>query len=333
MDTMTNVVGILIILLAVTQLSVGHTIKQIRFRTGASGVSVEEFEKTGKEWTGLRSEKGGLEKDLAKYRSRIKGMGHNKEEARQRAELRRRIGEEPLPSRQALEADIASLERQIADLNEKITAKEKEIEARRSALAKTYREEPKVTEVSIPVLTPAPAGLEQVCFICRKGRVHPFNTESLWNQFMQVSREITGQRTGNIKVGPGELAKIVAYLNQHDVGDEYIRLKVVDLSVVALLRFEPRRPDQGETAEQMSARGSIYMRRLKSVDPKKQFLKFFVWSDSFDTYMSARELVSRVDENLHGKWIPIDKDVELQEMLGGAPAQGGGSSGGQDWLF
>jgi hypothetical protein len=242
MDTMTNVVGILIILLAVTQLTVGQTVRQFRFRTGSSGVSREEFEEAERELARLQGVRQDVEKQWAHYQSRIEQMGRSKKDYAKTVELDRRIketGETLFPDRRTVEAEIASLERRIAGLKKEIAEKEEEIAARRSALAQAYKKGPVMTDINVPVLTPAPSGQKPVYFICRGGRVYPFDPGSLGDRLERAAREVTGQRSGPINLGQGGSAKLEAYLNRHDVGDEYIRLRIKDLGLAAQLRYEP----------------------------------------------------------------------------------------------
>jgi hypothetical protein len=131
---------------------------------------------------------------------------------------------------------------------------------------------------------------------------------------MAAMREVTGQRTGRISLNPQSAEKVASHFRNHDVGDKYFRLRLQDLGFALLMTTEPRDFNQGETPEQLQGSHSTYVRAIQSADPNAEFVKFFVWSDSFDTYLAAKEIAER--RGLRGNWIPMKKNEELTELLG-----------------
>jgi hypothetical protein len=133
-------------------------------------------------------------------------------------------------------------------------------------------------------------------------------------------REATGKEHGTIISSRGDLTRIEKYFQNHDVGNDYFRLKIGVLGSpfarpALLLMIEPR-AGQGEDIEQIQDNHSVYAQAIRSLNPQSQFVKFYVWSDSFEIYLSAKRMAEK--QALRGNWIPFPEDEELVEnIIGG----------------
>ena len=55
-------------------------------------------------------------------------------------------------------------------------------------------------------------------------------------------------------------------------------------------RLSWRSPTEGETLVEAQAKGSDFRRALNELHPQKNTLLFYVWPDSYDVYLRAREI-------------------------------------------
>ena len=316
LDTMTNVVGILIVILAVTHLSVGDAVKRISTEETSPTISQETL-------AHARNERDKIESLLAKLRREWGSLKTREPEAR--IELERlkfllaeleRLAQMPNRSldQQQLSVEATILKGRLAELEKQIQLADKHLKANESRFARLLAADTKPKELRVPTLQPAPKDLKALAFACRNGRIYPIDGSLIFERFHVAVKKATGKGGRRTKLNSRDVSKIQAYLKKHDVGDSYFRLEVEDLSFILLIRIKPRRINQGETIEQMRLNNSAYRKILRSTDPNNQFVKFFVWSDSFDIYLAAKEIAE--GKGLQGNWIPMRTNEDLMQSIG-----------------
>ena len=317
LDTMTNVVGILIILLVVTQLNVGDAVRRIKAARRSESIPEEVLLQTREEYNSVTL----LQEEVKKQWNEHKGKKLEME-AKEK-QLCRLLGEleqsgtacDKLPTEQELKIEVAKLKGRLKIIEEEIKKAERALRSNESELAEAIATQPKPSELCVPTLSPAPENLRPIYFVCRHDKICPLDAEVISERLLSAVRKATGKRGKNITINSRDASKIANYFDKHDVGDEYFRLKVRDLHVCLLLTTEHRSPPKGETPDQLTNRQSIYTKTINEADPSKQFVKFYVWSDSFDAYLAAKELAER--KGLRGNWAPFGENETLSEILGG----------------
>jgi len=309
LDTMTNVVGILVILLTVTQLGVGDAVKRIATSSTVKPEEIDEAQAKLAELIRLRQsledrlkalseqdddvdveqELRRLKKELEDFKANVENLLANQEDKRE-AEL------ELLKLKEEAEAQIRKYEEEANKLRQKILGNEDELASLRAKLADTpVQEALPAKEIILPNPRPAPEGIRPVTILCREGRVMLVDVEGI--------QELAQKRTGFIikrkRLGRdptvGVDGKVLAEeFNKDPVNDRNrnfdVKMKIAG-SVPKLVLH--RREEAGETAEQLKRSGSRYQTQVKRVDPDEFYLQFLVWPDSFEPYLEARRISAR----------------------------------------
>jgi len=275
LDTMANVVGILIVLMAVTQMTVNDAMKRIQ---------VWESE----EATDLRNERRSAEQLLAETSS--EDLARTLELARLR-ELIEQLREVPVA------ADTASVSAQVASQRLQVRKLEASLEDRREKLAdlqialteSSSRAEKRGIALRLPDPRPAPLETDRRVIFCRYGRVFDPRFDQLTQELDAVMRS-----------APRPLEQ---YFQSYDVGNEMLRWQVVEEGPGRIHRLEWRRSDIGETPEQLQSPRASLREVLRELDHESEFLYFYVWGDSFEVYLEARRIAEEAGFSVG--WLPI----------------------------
>lgn len=128
--------------------------------------------------------------------------------------------------------------------------------------------------------------------------------------------------------GASSISALDRYFNNNDIGDAFFRLRLNVPRIsppLVYLRFE-RRPNTGESVEEMEGPGSVYRTQLGKIDSTKQYLLFTVHDDSFEIYLRAKSLARQA--GIRTGWIPYGADEPDETRIIPPPTGGGG--GGPD---
>ena len=288
LDTMANVVGILIVMMAVTQLTVNDAMKRIQvWETEESGV--------------LRQATQGAEDELAKRAgidlSQTLELGRLLDHIRalresgtrtDTATLSAEVARNRLRVRQ-LEASLAEGEQQLANL---------QIRLRESQ----SRSEEEGIQVRLPDPLPPPPGAKRLIMIARHGRAFDPRLDQMWQE-----------ARGIIRRAPRPLAR---YFDAYDVGNEMLRWRIAGQGSDGLVhRLDWRSTEVGETASEIRRPGSRMRAALAEHDAKRRFIHFWVWGDSFEAYLEARRVAEEAGFKVG--WQPIPKHRALELVTGG----------------
>lgn len=327
LDTMTNVVGILVILLVVTQVGVRDALDRIRRSlpdvSAAQLADLRQTAATGKqELARLIAVSRELDPDEERDQAAVLAL---KEDI---ARLREALKDKELPevSLDAVREAVATLLQQLKERNEQLRRIQEEIARVKALLDDTPpRKAPPPKVVRLPNPRPAPPGARPLWFTCCHNRVAFADTEA----FAPLALErVRTARQGLLYRAPGKLAahglkkwksardrqvvleeqlvydpdKLVALFRQRDIGTRDYRLVVRVLGDLARenLFVQPRRGG-GETARQIAFGTSRYQSRLRRIDPAKHYVRFLVWPDSFEAYIEARRILER--HTLAAGWV------------------------------
>jgi hypothetical protein len=314
LDTMTNVVGILVIMLVVTQLGAADAVKRI---TGL--VTAEELEASRQEAAQLaaqlhekQAERDALTRDEAQVELDTEA------ERRTQADLEREIAalaDKRVDPEQLLR-DLEELAKKEMTLTADVTARLTEIDSLKAKLAATPAgPEPEAKVVNLPDPRPAPENAEAVEWLVRGDRLYPLDdVEALQRQAKEAiekaakSLELVRDPTNPERARINE-AKLKELFEKQFVGDRTFRLGIAVANGAPQLVLEPRE-SAGVEARRIE---SGFGRLIAPLRQQRKFLRFRVFADGFDTYIAARNVAAKLD--VPAGWIPYAADAEYRVPL------------------
>ena len=99
--------------------------------------------------------------------------------------------------------------------------------------------------------------------------------------------------TGHLEFGvltPIERARLVAHFQTRTIGQGGMRWHILDLGPRQLIaQLEWNSETLGESVAALDSPRSDFRRELQRVDPRRAYLGYFVWDDSFEVYLAARD--------------------------------------------
>jgi hypothetical protein len=317
LDTMANVTGILVVLLVVTQISVGDAVARLRDElVRRPELSRGAFEAAEREAAALREalapllpSAGAREALRRERRSELGGL---------RARVARLEAE--LAAGRSTPRSEQELARRLAAAREQALETERAIERARRAAAVAASElealpsQAATRDLRLPDPRPPPAGAAQVVFFCRHGRIFRVDgaamLERLWDAVYRATGGTTRER---LRGSTLDRTRVVEYFRKTDVGSPDLRWHVLETGGELMAQLEWRRPDLGETRDQIGSALSRYRRDLLALPPQGVFFHFFVWDDSFEAYLAARELSDRA--GFAAGWTPYDAPRPFRQPL------------------
>ena len=315
LDTMTNVVGILVILLTVTQLGVGEAVERIK--ESLTEITDEDMDRTKKQMDELESllklEKEQLQtvKDLTQQKKKV---NINEQKA-----LITKLKKE-LEKLKEIQINIASLKKQVSErdktvktIEKTIAEKETELAEVKARLAKTPDPgpTPNAKIVNLPNPRDAPKEAKPIEYVCRGGRLMHVDIPQLQNLALKAiaqSRFVTAQKQAV------DCDKLVKLFENRNVGNRDWRIKLKPVGGVPYLVLELRK-GRGDTSERLRKPSALFRQQLLKMNPRLLYVNFRVWSDSYDTYLVAREYTTQ--RGVLAGWVALDSNSEFRVPLGG----------------
>lgn len=335
MDTMTNVVGVLIIVLVLIGLGLAKSVKKVL--SDLPLVNAEEHEQLKSEmdkFKGLR-DPDEVKAELAKIQAELQTI------AAELQQLTAKRDENPL--------NLIDVEKLAKDLETFLKTRDvrkqavdvllAEIDKLKLKLDTTPRyTPPPAIGVRLPKAQPMPQKAEIHRFLISEGRILYLPSEdfkkkveeelrkgtrdyTLKQEVMkdaagkQVTRkEANGQDVIRKKMvfdGP----KMTAFFNGLKMGTREIKVEVVQQTNAANVQFRMTpKPGVGETIEQIKSGGSKFRSQFTSIRSNKDaVLWFHVCRDSIPTYLAIRDMVDAADDIPVG-WDIYDRPVYSQNM-------------------
>jgi hypothetical protein len=162
-------------------------------------------------------------------------------------------------------------------------------------------------------------------FACRYGRITYMDREKLSSALIGgIQKALGGKKATSLS----DLETIGRHFEKNDIGDDLFRWKFYtvqsgnDYMPVGDLIW--RSPTAGESLDRIADRNSRYQQALAAAAGKNQYLRFMVWSDSFDTYLTARRAADTA--GIAAGWAVFDVNEKFRQNL----ASSGQGSGGGD---
>ncbi len=326
LDTLMNVVGILVIVLVAVQLSSQEAASRIV--EAMSKIDPEEVTK--------------LEEAAVKAKAKVEAAAAAIRDQRQAvtnptAELSRLQAQFQIEEELAKEAvsRAASLEKkQATDVaaarkaSEKATAerdkKEQERKAVEGRLAKMRRElqnlpvleAPPAKEVRLPDPRPAPKDTTELHVLCREERIWLVDILALQEKAQKRANFVVRSKKldpdGDTWIADGKT--FVDEFNKASVKEGGFEITIEagkgSWPRLVLARMKGR----GETADDALKPSGDYARTLRRLSPATHVLRFFVWPDSFEAYLRVRETAG--ERGFAAGWEPQTTPDEYRINLG-----------------
>jgi hypothetical protein len=338
LDTMTNIVGILVIVLVVTQLGVGDAVRRI---TDAVQIDAQQLAQAQKELDAAREERDNLLAAMADepLANQMEDVERRLQELQQQIEeqekiladlqQQRQIREDELKAQMQIVADtqeqrqaVEQLREQLAELDQQWQENDQRLEQLQAMLAKTPKQTPPpAREITLPDPRPAPEGVERLTMICANNKVYLLPPGPVLEQIRLRAQEQAfvvakrQYRTFNPLAGEG-VERFLEEFNHRPIQDSnrHFDIHMINSGGTPRLRFVPREV-AGEDERIVSAPRSRFQNVLRAIDPNRYYIRFEVCADSFDIYVTTRRIVS--DMNLLAGWEPRSEDWTYTTNLGG----------------
>ena len=330
LDTMTNVVGILVIVLVVTQLGVRDAVSRI---SQSDLVSPEAIAREEAKLTEIAAEHDQLEatvKSLSTPESAtdIEQLIRRRDQLRIRvAQLTERLQQEQqqaAAAQAAAKKEIELAKKRREELLAEIKKLEKELQRIEEILAKLRAQlavvplpaKTPAREILLPNPRPAPKDATPLTFLCRSGRVIPVDAANLQDKAQKRAKFIVSRRKlGTVKARGIDGKLLVKYFNQTSLRNAYFDAELyIHGGRYPRLRLT-RRKNVGDTAADLTRATSSYKQLVRRIPPGKHYLQFLVWPDSYEAYLHARRLAT--ERGLLAGWIPTSTAEEHTIPLGG----------------
>jgi hypothetical protein len=317
LDTMANAVGILIVLLAVTQISVSDAVARLRSELESRPeLSQESFHAAELEARELREALAPLlptagEKETLRREGRSELSGLRARVASLEAELAK-IRDTPRGEAE-LTRSLAVSQAKARQLEQAITAE------KRAALLASRELEALPTraatrDLRLPDPRRPPRGGAQVIYFSRHGRIFRVDggemLKLLWDG---VHRATGGTSRERLRGSSSDRDRVVQHFRRADIGSPSLRWHVLEAGGELMAQLEWRRTDLGETSAQITSALSRFRGDLLRYSPQGVYFHFFVWDDSFEVYTAARELSDRA--GFSAGWTPFDAPRPFRQSL------------------
>lgn len=329
LDTMTNVVGILVIVLVVTQLGVKQAVKRIGEMVDPKVVAEtqEELQRANKRREELLALVESAvtptvedpKEELRRLEEQIKELQQKLDELQQESLTRSEQNAEQMTALEVLKKKEEELRAKL----ETALARKSELEAllEETPARDPEGDAPEAKVVNLPNPRPAPKGAAPAMVHCRDEKLYLLNLAEVRKNAQQQAQEIIISRRLDRNPEEGiDAEKFVAAFNAKKIVTDYFRVGMtVRNGRQPWLVFE-RREDRGHPLSVLRRRSSLYQRALQTLDPSKFYIQFLVWPDSFEIYLEARNVAA--ENGLLAGWNPETRTDEYSAPLGGPLALG-----------
>ena len=311
LDTMTNVVGIMVILLTVTQLGVGDAVKRIAKTAKVDPEEIARLEEEVAEAQRLREElirqlrllvnhndkRDETAKDLAMTLKKIKDAEASNRVLEESSENRLREARQEAVARQDEAKQLLQQQKKEADaIREKINEQAELLAKLRAQLAETPEPvSPPAKIVYLPNPRPAPKEAKPLLFFCRNERVMFVDEDAIRDNAQKRVAFVVQRNKLDQDPKKGIDAEILGKeVNKLGINDptRTFEPKLIFHGRYPRIELVPR-DDAGEVAAQLAG-ASRYRRALGRIDAEKFYLRYIVWPDGYEVYLEARKIATEM---------------------------------------
>lgn len=319
LDTMTNVVAILVILLIVTQLGVSDAVKRIAQQNPVDPELVAKTAKT------VKRDKNRLQtlKALAvatpespeDLENQLKNVNTNIEAAKKQLADLEKKNKTILLLAQAQETQ-KSKQADLEKLNKEIQVKLEEIQQVEAQLEKIPVRTGAPTEVvNLPNPRSAPPGSKPFLVLIKNQRVFPLDLETFRKQAEVKAEQIITRAKLNRDPKSGiDPSKFLSLFNKQKLRNAFFEVTMKANGPTPVLVFQPIER-KGFEQKLLTNRSGPFWKSLAATDNTKFYMSFVVWSESFEVYLTARKVCSEL--GFAAGWSPQSTTSPLERNLGG----------------
>ncbi len=330
LDTMTNVVGILVLVLIVAQLGVADVVSRV---INQSQVDQQMIDDAKRQLVQKQIERRELQQILFEPLS-IDFEQQQEELARKKELLERRkrllSEKQQIQNQYAIkieqdkqqaeqnQLELAETEQQRQQLETLISTSLQRKAQLEAALADTpTAEPPAAVEVSIPNPRPAPEGAQRLMLICEDNLLYPVNFEFFRKRAEEHAKQILSRfnllRDPAAGIDPQEFARHYQRLKDQD--DFFDVEYYVQNDQYPRIRFLPRKNRGGTVKQLASRRPRIQRMYVDGIDGNKYYARFYVLPDSYEVYTVARRAFGNAQ--IMAGWEPQNQDWRLTASVPG----------------
>jgi hypothetical protein len=200
---------------------------------------------------------------------------------------------------------VRRLERTTGEQRRQLAALQVRVEDR------THIEDAAALELRLPDPRPAPPAADRVVALVRYGRVLLPQLDALESQLNDAIQAWAD--AGNSVRGHGARA-LAEHVRQRNLGNAWFRWEMLEQGGQPLARLHWRDPAAGDDLAALQAPGAGFRRALADLDPERHYVRFWVWGESFETYLEARRIAESAGFAVG--WQAIPQDQPLQGGLG-----------------
>lgn len=343
LDTLANVIGILIIVFAVTQIIVTDAASKIRHY----GYTAKELNNdTLKE---KERERDRLQEQAENMKPSDPNMPQRQEIYTKICEIQdkykdseyAKIGASEIDRLESFENEVGGLNREVLELKDAYNGSEfatmalievqERSEALNKELEKLYKnvneyEQEKIridrllnnnnnlsfnvdNSVRLPDPKPAPESVKPILWTCRYGRIVEVPVEPLFKILNDEIPKGVGSSNSIVQ----RIINVINYFDESRIGVSEFYWDMIPVlnddggleSLYACLEWDK---DAGEGKEELSLDFSTYKTRIDYLNDKEDdyCFQFHVWEDSFDIYLMARQIASQ--NGISAGWVVYHED-------------------------
>lgn len=326
LDTLMNVVGILVIVLVAVQISSQEAASRIA--ESMSDIDPEEVARLEKAAATATEQVAAVTAEIQTQRQAV--MNPQAELSRLRAKLQIEddLAAQAAKRASALEqekaAAVASAKKAVARASDDRAQKEKATKAVSARLEATRRELAALPilealpakSVRLPDPRPAPKGVTEVPVLCRENRIWVVDIAALREKALKradfVVRSKKLDSDGDRWLSGG--ATFIDEFNKAPVKAAPFEVTLDLVNGQWPRMVLTRIPGRGETVDDALKSTGDFARTLRRLKPETHVLRFFVWPDSFEAYLKVRELVG--EQGYAAGWEPTTAPEEHRISLG-----------------
>ena len=315
LDTMANVVGILVVLVAVMQLAVGDAVDRIVEEGVREPATLTEVEAAEAQRENLTGAIAALRDELDSLPPAPEKPGMLLDEAQPLLDaLEALAGSNPM-----LAAELNELRQEIARKHDSVARRKERLAQQKKRLVQLEAllknapaaERPKVARLPDP--RPPPKKTSELVFFCRYGRIVPIDTPALLARLYLGIEDALGKNRPVLEEDRPWLENL---FRKELFGSQNFYWKFRGQSHRNLFAdMVWRDKEEGEHAGDLRLEDNLLEATIQGQDPKKKYVRFWVWSDSFEVYLEARYLAEAAGFDVAWTVVPSDEEVGV-DLLG-----------------
>ncbi|MEM9174696.1 MAG: hypothetical protein AAGC67_05640 [Myxococcota bacterium] len=302
-DTLSNVVGILVIVLALTQIELGGALDRVLQRQARQFQDERAFVESIPARRGALAERQGAlaergvsadDEGLAlaeEILEAVAGIGPD-------VVLRKTENDAKATRLAALRRDNADAERALADRR-----------LREQALRTVAKE--RVARLPDPRVERG----REVWVLVRHGRVFPVDRKALFEAGSSALRRLLKVEAARGPFRLDEFESAALYLRKRQIGTDGFRW-LLEPGTPSRVRLDWPAADRGIDPAALASHPA-WRRWLAQRVPGRDFVKFHVWNDSFEAYGTARQAIEAA--GLGAGWVGYTEDAEYRTVLSFGP--------------